>query len=124
MNNSLIDDTTVAKGNESEKTAAEFLTAKGFKIVKKKFHFGRTGEIDIIADDNGVLVFCEVKSKFKNAFGNPLEWITPQKQFKIRKVAEGYLYVNKIVNKDCRFDVITIDYTFNPPKIEHLVNAF
>ncbi|MFA6570364.1 MAG: YraN family protein [Bacteroidota bacterium] len=117
-------ESSVSKGSQSENIACDFLVAKGYKIIKKNFHFGKTGEIDIIAEDKGVLVFCEVKSKYKDAFGNPLEWITPKKQFKIRKVAEGYLYVNKIVDKDCRLDVIVIDFTVNPFKIEHLINAF
>lgn len=116
---------TREKGNAAEGIAAEFLTSKGYKIKKRNFHFGRIGEIDIIAEENDVLVFVEVKSKYSSKYGDPLESITYSKQKKIRKTAEGYIYVNKQYGRECRFDVITVDYSNNKenPKVQHLINA-
>ena len=111
------------KGYESEALAVKYLEEKNFKIIKQNFTFGRIGEIDIIAEDGDVLVFVEVKSTQTTLYGNPLEYITPKKQANLRRVAEGYLYVNKIYDKSCRFDVITIDYTKKEPEILHLIQA-
>ncbi len=112
------------KGAIAEDAAVEFLKEKGFKIVKRNFHFGRDGEIDIIARDKDVLVFIEVKARASDVYGSPESSITPSKMKVIRRTAEGYLYINKISNVECRFDVIALDYTQRPPEIRHLINAF
>ncbi|MGA2297673.1 MAG: YraN family protein [FCB group bacterium] len=114
---------TRQKGKESETLAIKYLEEKGFIIIKQNFTFGRIGEIDIVAEDGATLVFVEVKSTKTTLYGNPLEYITPKKQANLRRVAEGYLYVNKINDKPCRFDVITIDYTKKEPEILHLIQA-
>ncbi len=115
--------TTKEKGNKGEDLAVEFLKKKGYSIKKRNFHFGKTGEIDIIAQEKQTLVFVEVKMRSSDAFGDPLLAITPTKQRAMRKTAEGYLYVNKIYDTECRFDIITIDIRYIPEKIEHLINA-
>ncbi len=111
------------KGQGAEDVAVEFLEGLGYRIVKRNFHFGRIGEIDIIAKDKESLVFVEVKGRESFKYGDPLLSITPKKQNSMRRTAEGYLYVNKISDVECRFDIITVDLREKPPKIEHLVNA-
>ncbi|MBD1206895.1 MAG: YraN family protein [Ignavibacteria bacterium] len=113
-----------AAGKTSEDLAAEFLTAKGMRIVKRNFHFGRVGEIDIIAEDGQALVFVEVKARSSTLYGTPEEAITPSKQRAIRKVAAGYLYTQGITDRECRFDVIAIRLFSNEPEITHLIAAF
>ncbi len=115
---------TKSKGRAGEDIAANFLEAKGYSIRKRNFHFGRTAEIDIIAQQRNVLVFVEVKMRMNDKYGNPLESITPAKQKKIKRAAEGFLYVNKLQNIECRFDVIVIDLTKNQNEISHYENAF
>lgn len=112
------------KGTVAEDAAVEFLKNKGFTIVKRNFHFGRDGEIDIIARDRDVLVFVEVKARASDLYGSPESSITPSKIKTIRRTAEGYLYINKITDVECRFDVIAIDYARKPPEIRHLISAF
>ena len=102
--------TNKEKGYSAEDTAADYLVKKGYEIIKRNFTFGKTGEIDIIAKHKNTLVFIEVKARANDKYGNPLDSITPGKQRKIRKTAEGYLYVNKIYDVECRFDVVSIDY--------------
>lgn len=112
------------KGKMGESIAENFLIDKGYKIIKKNFKFGREGEIDLIATHKDAYVFIEVKARKNYDYGDPLYSITPKKQKLIRRAAEGFLYVNKIVDKECRFDVITIDMRGDIPKIEHLICAF
>ncbi len=115
---------TRAKGNIGEDAATEFLVQNGYKILKRNFNFGKSGEIDIIALDGNIIVFVEVKTRSKNSpYGDALFSITPQKQKHIRKAAEGYLYVNKMIDRDCRIDVITIETDSGKNKIEHLTNV-
>ncbi|MEJ5245033.1 MAG: YraN family protein [Bacteroidota bacterium] len=112
------------KGNKGEDIAVNYLINKGFSIKKRNFHFGRYGEIDIIAEKDNVVIFFEVKARYNyEKFGDPLFSINSKKQANFRRAAEGYLYLNKIENKECRFDVLIIN--LNNFKIEqHLENAF
>jgi putative endonuclease len=119
----LIKKDTRQKGTEGETIAEEYLIKKNFHIVIKNFHFGRHGEIDILAKDGETLVFVEVKSRSSYEYGDPLDSITYTKQRSLRRAAEGYLYVNKITGIECRFDVITVDFRKKPPEINHLINA-
>jgi putative endonuclease len=116
-------DSTRDKGNYGEDLAAEYLEEKGYKIRKRNFYFGKTGEIDIIAEKDGELVFIEVKYRTNRSFGEPLESITPKKANTLRRTAEGYLYVNDIYDQACRIDIIVIDKRGNKPQIQHIENG-
>ena len=49
-------------GKEGEKAAVKFLKKKGYRIIEKNYR-NKTGEIDIVAEQDEVLVFVEVKSR-------------------------------------------------------------
>ena len=110
-------------GKEGESLAHEFLLNAGYQILEKNYRFSR-GEIDIVAEKDNVLIFIEVKTKKFGDFGDPITWVTRKKQKQIGSVAKGYLFEKKIMDKDCRFDVIAIKWQDNAWKIEHLENAF
>lgn len=112
------------KGNSAEELACEYLINNDFTIVKRNFSFGKIGEIDIIAEKKNVLYFIEVRSKHSNSTYDPLISIDYNKQKKIRRSAEGYLYINKITDKECRMDVIIVDLSLQNNKINHIENAF
>lgn len=111
-------------GKLGEDIAEDFLLKSGYKILERNFRFGRLGEIDIVAEKDQVLVFFEIKVQTTNSFGDAKFWITKSKQQKLRKSAEGFLYINKLQDKICRFDAIFIDLRENPCRIDHLENAF
>ena len=77
---------TQSFGREGERIAVDYLTEKGYRILRRNYRFGR-GEIDIIAQDGTELVFVEVKTRRTSAFGEPEEAVTPKKQSQIRTVA-------------------------------------
>lgn len=110
-------------GSLAEDIAMQFLQDLGYIILKRNFTFGRIGEIDIICESEGIIIFIEVKARMNHAFGPPESSITMKKIMSIKRVAEGYLYVNKIQNKQCRFDLIAIDFCDGKEQINHLLNA-
>jgi putative endonuclease len=112
------------KGDKAESLAVEYLQDYGFKIKKSNFHFGKLGEIDIIAEKAGKLHFIEVRSRFSKETVDPIYTLNPKKRGALRKAAEGYLYVNQIDKQDCQFDFIKIDMFLSPPMIDHIQNAF
>lgn len=114
---------TVQKAKEGENLACVHIQEKGYTIIERNYHFGH-GEIDIIADDHGTLVFVEVKTRTSQFYGAPEYSITPSKQKQLRRVAQGYFYEKNISEMACRFDVITIEYHQKEPAINHIINAF
>lgn len=111
-------------GDRGEDIAVDLLKSKDYKIIERNFRFGH-GEIDIIAKDGEILVFIEVKTRKNLEFGQPEYAVTKNKQQQIRKISEAYLYEKKIMDVDCRIDVIAILLKKNlPPQINHIENAF
>jgi putative endonuclease len=114
---------TKETGNKGEQLAAQHLRQLGFGIVEMNYRYGH-GEIDIIARDDEVLVFCEVKSRSSDKYGEPEYALTPKKQQQIRRIAQAYLYEHEIKEQACRFDVVAIRFNTNPPQINYIRNAF
>lgn len=112
------------KGDAGEDLAVDFLQNLGYKILKRNFRFGRDSEIDVVARHGDALVFVEVKLRTNDAYGDPLLSITPAKQKKLRSAAGGYLYVNKINDVECRFDVVAIEKRGDKVSFNHIQNAF
>lgn len=111
-------------GRQGEEAAVRYLKKKHYQIRERGFRLSR-GEIDIIASHKKTLVFVEVKTRRDSSFGYPEESVTPQKIKQIKKIAQGYLTVNKLYHMECRFDVISLLY--DPPNgfsIRHFKNAF
>ncbi|MCL4542536.1 MAG: YraN family protein [Deltaproteobacteria bacterium] len=99
-----------AKGDAGEKIAVEFLIKIGYKIIKTNFRSGHK-EIDIIAESgNGVLNFIEVKSRFENRFGRPIEAVDNAKKDKIIKISQFFMNKFNISNKSVSYGLISIEF--------------
>lgn len=113
---------SITYGKKCEIIACNFLKKKGYEVLQTNYK-NKIGEIDIICRDKEYIVFVEVKGRHSRLFGDPLEAVNLQKQFKIRQVATGYLLKEKKMNSSVRFDVISVlgdeDY-----EIRHIINAF
>lgn len=109
-------------GIKGENIAVKYLKASGFHIMERNY---RTpfGEADIIAKDNGAVVFVEVKSRGSDAFGQPFEAVDHRKREKLKKIAVYYLKHNKI-EMPVRFDVISIVSNNGQDEINHIREAF
>lgn len=110
-------------GDVGEKLAQEFLQKRGYQIIETNF-LCRFGEADIVATCDGEISFIEVKTRGQELFGNPSDAITYTKRKHIYKVAEFYLYKNKIMDVPVSLDVIEV-YLLKDrePRIIHLRNA-
>lgn len=113
---------TKSRGSQGEDIASSFLTSKGYKIIARNFH-SRFGEIDIIAIHNQILVFVEVKTRWSNRFGSPVEAVTPWKISKIKKTSEYYSSLNPNLPKKLLIEIVSVDLTNEIPSIT-LIPAF
>lgn len=111
-------------GQTGEELAAAYLQRAGYKILVRNYR-QKCGEIDIIANDKGTLVFVEVKTRNNMSFGSPFSAVTEKKQRQIGRVAQDYLSRHNLFDRAARFDVISILMDRDqPPVIELLPNAF
>lgn len=110
-------------GMKGEQLAAQFLKQEGYRILERNYRT-RYGEIDIICSKKGVLAFVEVKSRRSYRYGSAEEAITPAKIKHIQQVALSYLSRAHEHFDEIRFDVIAVDFSQNPPDINHLLAAF
>ncbi|MDD3143762.1 MAG: YraN family protein [Candidatus Cloacimonetes bacterium] len=118
------------KANEifhvGEDLAAKFLAKKGYSILRRNFR-AATGEIDIIATHEDVLVFVEVKTRSKHSIRQALMSISRTKRKRISITAQRYIIQHpECVKSRIRFDVIIVLYfrNTNSYQIEHLEDAF
>jgi putative endonuclease len=110
-------------GSIGEEAAVRLMRSKGMTILHQNYRMV-FGEIDIVAQDGSVLVFCEVKTRDSDRFGDPECAITPIKQRQMRRSAEGYLMLNRLDEQECRFDVAAVQIDGGEPEITYFENAF
>ncbi len=96
-------------GTKYEELAADFLRKKGYHIIEKNFRC-RLGEIDLIAERDGCIVFVEVKYRKDESCGFPEEAVDRRKQVRVSNAASYYLYSHFYpTGTPCRFDVVAAD---------------
>lgn len=107
-------------GNEGEKRVAEWYEENGYFLLDRNWRCAE-GEIDLIVRRERTVVFCEVKTRSSNAFGEPVEAVTSAKRFKVRKAAIRWITENGAPLKgELRFDVASVMGT----DISVIENAF
>ena len=103
-----------------EAKACEYLASLGMTVVDTNYRI-RSGEIDIVARDESILVFAEVKYRHSAKAGTALEAIDYRKRKRIIRISLNYMYKNHIpLNTQIRFDCIG----FDADKISYIKNAF
>ena len=111
-------------GQSSERLAEQFLVSKGYRIVERNLRTS-LGELDLVAEDDNVLVFVEVKGRTTDAFGGARLAVDQRKQHKLIQLAAQYLAQRHLSDQVCRFDVVLVQGGSSPNgQIEHLENAF
>ncbi|MDD3464862.1 MAG: YraN family protein [Candidatus Cloacimonetes bacterium] len=109
-----------------EDLAAKFLANKGYAIVARNFR-ASTGEIDIIATRDDLLVFVEVKTRSKHSIKQALMNVSFTKRKRITLTAQRYIIQHpECVKSRIRFDLIVVLYFCHTDsyQIEHLEDAF
>jgi putative endonuclease len=104
-------------GDAGEKLAAGYLIKNGYRLVMANFKIpiGRnsrgvsvTGEIDLIAIEDDVLCFVEVKTRSSDEFASPVAAVNLRKQRQITRTARMYRKTYRLEKIKFRYDVISI----------------
>ena len=110
-------------GQRWEDLAAKRLKAAGYEIRARNYR-GRSGEIDFIAEEKGVLCFIEVKGRSGVGFGAPAEAVTLEKQRRIARAAQEYVRQRRVGRGPRRFDVVAILESDGRAEVTILRGAF
>lgn len=104
-------------GKLGEDIACKYLKSKGFTIIERNY-LKKCGEIDIIAQNKGLIHFVEVKSVSREIDKNtvssktgyrPEDNLHPWKLERLRKTIQLYLAEKYVSSEtDWFFDVITV----------------
>lgn len=94
-------------GRRGESAAARYLELRGYDVIDRNWTCP-AGEADIVAFDEGTLVFVEVKTRTSLEKGFPSEAVTPEKRARYEKIACWYLRENDYVDIPVRFDIIAM----------------
>jgi putative endonuclease len=107
-------------GKQGEDLAAAFLERKSIRLLHRNWRHGR-GELDLVGVAlDGTIVFVEVKTARGEWAGDPGEWITPQKQLRLSRLALAWLVRNQATHRQVRFDAVLVRKGI----VEHVEDAF
>jgi putative endonuclease len=101
------DEHTVSRGASAESVAATTLQRAGYRIVERNYRCN-AGELDIVAYDNAILTFVEVRSRADDRHGHAAEMVDRKKQRRVSRVAACYLEDRRPLAAKMRFDVVAI----------------
>lgn len=110
-------------GQDGEELAWRTLKRQGYKILERNYTTP-LGEIDLIAQHRGVLVFVEVKTRQVQTFGSAREAITARKQARLSRLAQYYLKQKHLAPPEMRFDVVAITIKGDETRVEIIPHAF
>lgn len=115
--------TRLEQGQGAEGLASAWLEANGYSVKARNYRC-RMGEVDVVAEQNGVLCFVEVRSRTNSAGVDPLDTVTRQKQQKVVRTAMHFLQTQDCGDVGVRFDVMSVVGSGAAMQVAHVPNAF
>jgi putative endonuclease len=95
-------------GRRGEELAVTELVRRGYEIRQRNWRC-LEGEIDVVAEHDGWVVFVEVRTRRGRALGTPEVSITAAKRARLIRVAEVYLAESEPGEVDWRIDVVAVE---------------
>jgi putative endonuclease len=97
-----------ARGSDAERRARRFYRLRGYRVLGENVWAGGN-ELDLILRRGRSLVFCEVKAKLGEGYGDPAEMVGVEKQRRLRRAADAWLAAHpELCGLEIRFDVVAV----------------
>ncbi len=107
-------------GRRAERAARWHYRLRGYRILAANAR-GGGNELDVVLRRGRRLVFCEVKAKAHDRFGDPLDMVGPEKQRRLRRAAEAWLAAHpELAGLECSFELVA----FRGGRLERLRDPF
>ena len=98
---------TTAAGRRIERRARLLYRLRGYRVLAVNARAGGN-ELDLVLRRGGRLVFCEVKGKSADRFGDPGDMVDVEKQRRLRRAAEAWLARHpELAELEVRFDLVS-----------------
>ncbi len=82
---------SAAVGKAGEDFVADYLRSNGYIIIKRNWHDGRYGELDIVAESRECIAFVEVKTRQKNSIVSGVEAVDIAKQKRTKNAVQSFM---------------------------------
>ncbi len=116
-----------ALGEKGERIAEDYLVARGWRVVDRRFRSGHR-DIDLVVERIGgegrLVAFVEVKTRVSAAYGGPLSAVHWRKQREMAHAARDWMSRYREGGDSFRFDVVGIVYGHGKPEVVHIADAF
>jgi putative endonuclease len=112
-----------ALGRSGEAATLDVYLRRGFHAIARNWRCA-LGELDLVVERDGLLVFCEVKTRSGAVFGGGYEAVTRTKRRKLRQLAEAFLAASRVRHRDVRFDVASVWFARGASDVEIFEDAF
>ena len=99
-------------GRIGEGLARRHLESQGYTIVAANVR-NRSGEIDLVAEHKGAIVFVEVRTRRGTGTGSPEESITLRKRARMTATAQEYLQAHGSEGREWRIDVVAVEIGYD-----------
>lgn len=107
-------------GRKAERRAAWWYRLRGYRILATNA-WSAGNELDLVVRRGRRLIFCEVKEKSGERFGDPLEMVDEEKQRRLRRAADAWLASHpEAQGLTVSFDVVAI----RQGRLERVAEAF
>jgi putative endonuclease len=116
-------DTRLDLGRRGEDAAASMYRSLGFQVLARNCRLPG-GELDLIVRRGRRIVFCEVKTRATDRFGEPSLAVGHVKRARIRRLAAAWLSANDMWGHDIRFDVVSVVARGSQIELTHVADAF
>lgn len=119
---------TRSTGALYEDIALAHLERAGLALIARNFSC-RHGELDLVMDERGTVVFVEVRyrrgSAARTNFGDGIDSVGAAKRAKLVRAAAVFLATQpRLAQRTCRFDVLAIAGDAQTPSLDWCKNAF
>ncbi|NNE72925.1 MAG: YraN family protein [Acidimicrobiales bacterium] len=95
-------------GEWGEGRAVRWYRKRGYRILDRNWRSGRHGELDLVVERRGTVVFAEVKTRTSTRYGQPIEAVTEAKAHRIRRLGARWLRAHAVYARSVRYDVVAI----------------
>ena len=108
---------------DGEEATARVYERRGYRSIARNWRCA-IGELDLVVQRGGTLVFCEVKTRTGTAFGGGYEAVTWSKRRKLRQLADAFMQSYPSHAVLTRFDVASVWLGPLGPDVEIFEDAF
>jgi len=109
----------LALGAWGERVAARCYQRDGYRVLDRNWRCP-AGELDLVVSRDGVVAFCEVKTRRSSAYGLAAEAVDGRRQRRLRAAAAQWLRKHGTWFREVRFDVVSV----LPGRVERIEAAF